>query len=170
MNAIFNLRNKTLTKIIVFFVFAIVLTSSCKKDDDIMLDKKITLDLYNSHYPYEINNDTLLLNSIINFCKNDYSKIDSIFFIINGLQTKSTYDGMDIHDSISIELYNLTDNVSINNSRIISDDITYNTYKSTNNLINYLPDYPINLGLRIVYDKEHCYWVLDIASLVLVRK
>jgi len=154
-----------------------LISSSCEKEKETIVyngsqDKKINFTILNDHYGYGSGFDTTIYSSsLINFNKSDYLIIDSIFFVISDLKTTSIMDGSDINKTISVELFNLTNNVIIQNSKIITDDVNASESKSSENLINYLPDSPINLGIRIINnDVNNCSWELHAASLILVRK
>lgn len=135
------------------------------------LDKKIILPILDDHYGSSYSMDTTIFSSsVINFNKNDYILIDSIFFMISDLKTRD-FNGDNVTDSISVELYNLTNSISIANSEIITDDINVNQIKSSANIKNFLPLIPINLGIRIINkNPNNCSWQIHAASLVLVRK
>lgn len=171
-----TLRSRhTIVWIIGTAILAIILLSSCEKESIIYnssLDKKITFTILDDHYGYGSGFDTTLYSSsVINFNKSDYLIIDSILFMISDLKTKSTLDGSDIAKTISVELFDLTNNICIHNSKIITDDVNASGFKSSENLIDSFPDSPINLGIRVINnDINYCSWELHAASLVLVRK
>lgn len=179
MKSISLQKASTIFGIFGLLLFSNLILSSCKKETikeitiyNGALDKKITLIILDDHYGVGSGYDTTVYSSsIINFNKNDYQIIDSIFFMISDLKTSSTFDGSDIVKTITIELFDLTNNVGIGNSKLITDDVNAAEFKSSGNLINYLPETPINLGIRIINDdRSNCSWQLHAASLVLVRK
>jgi hypothetical protein len=153
-------------------LLTILFSISCSKDiDNISLDKRIFLTILDDHYGWASGYDTTICSSsIINFNKNDYTSIDSIFFVISDLITMSPLDGSNITKTVSIELFDLTNQVSIANSKIETDDVKESQFKSSGNLIDFLPEKPINLGIRIINDADSCVWELHGASLILVRK
>ena len=83
--------------------------SSCEEMDAIQLDKKIILTILDDHYGYGSGFETTIYSSsLIGFDKNDYINIESISFVVSDLQTQKTTDGSDIIASISVELFDLT--------------------------------------------------------------
>jgi hypothetical protein len=143
---------------------------SCEKETEIILDKRITLVILDDHYGYGSGYDTTIYASaLINFNKNDYLIVDSIFFVISSLGTRG-HNGIDIDKTITVELFDLTNNASIENSKIVTDDIKSSEYKSSGNIVDFLPNTFINLGIRIINDDiNSCSWYLHAASLILVR-
>jgi hypothetical protein len=158
-----------------------LMTISCKKETIIehetiiykdSLDKKIILPILDDHYGANSGMDTTLyVSSLINFNKNDYADIDSIFFVVSSFKTISALTGIDVNKALSIELFDLTHNVAILGSSIVTDDINQAELKSSINIINALPTTPINLGIRIINDNTSLYtWELHAASIIMVRK
>lgn len=79
--------------------------------------------------------------TLIKFNKNNYPGVDSIIF------TPSAYSnaaGINCY----VQLYNLTDNVPIENSTVQSDVYDY-IFIDSGNIYNYLPDKEIDLAIRI---------------------
>lgn len=146
------------------------ISHSCRKDNEIILDKKVIFTILDDHHGWGSDSDTTMFSSgLINFDKTDYSSIDSIFFVISNLKTLDYY-GKDIQKTVSIELFDLSNNVSIEHSRITTDDVKISQFKITQNLITHLPSSPINIGIRVINaDKNNCYWELHAASLILKR-
>jgi hypothetical protein len=160
-----------------FLVALILISGSCSKDKEndpvnVILDKKILLPILDDHYGFGSGFDTTIYSSsVIRFNKSDYSSIDSMFFVISDLKTTSPVDGSDVSASVSVELFDLTNSVSISNSKIITDDIKSSQYKSSVNILNSLPGGEINLGIRIINnDRKTCSWELHAASIILIRK
>lgn len=186
-NSIKHIMKSILFKKIVtlFTILGLVITinltsTSCKKDNDTIIeketiiysesDKKIILPILNDHYGSGSGFDTTIYASpLINFNKNDYSNIDSIFFAISSLKTKSIIDGNDMIKTISVELIDLTHNTSIGNSIIITDDVLPSITKLSDNIISKLPNTDINIGVRIINDDPNCAWELHAASLIIIR-
>ena len=157
-----------------------VLMISCKKEiikekETIIyrdsLDKKIILPILDDHYGYGSGMDTTLyVSSLLNFNKNDYAEIDSIFFVISSFKTTSL-NGQDINKALSISLIDLTNNIVINGSTITTDDVPAAVFKSSQNILDSMPGTTINLGIRVINDNHNLYsWELHAASLILVRK
>jgi hypothetical protein len=148
-----------ITKLIFsLFIYSIFLITSCTKENDLELDKQIRINGIGSpgigsYYP---NSDTSwkLLDGyrIINFNKNNYSDIKTIVFSALIFST-------DTSNYCNVELYNLTDKVSIKNSQIKSNqlwglyDANSMNYIESANIINSLPDKTINLAVRIKSSK-----------------
>lgn len=108
-------------------------------------------------------------SGILLFNKNNYTKIDSAVFIAYDIKTATGCCGSpDIAKKVKIELYDLTNNQPILNSAIESDDITAGTYVRSNNFINYLPNGYVNLGTRMILDRNY-YAVTGDMYLVLYR-
>jgi hypothetical protein len=74
------------------------------------------------------------------FDKTDYSNVTSILFVPSIVSFEAS-------NTVTVELYNMTDNVSISNSQI--DHSGTFAFKYSENIFEYLPDYPITLGIRM---------------------
>nr|WP_321485569.1 hypothetical protein [uncultured Draconibacterium sp.] len=151
--------------------FLILGATSCN-EENYTLDKSISFSILDDHYGYGSGNDTTLYSSsLIDFNINDYILVDSVLFTISDLTTKSITDGSDISATVSVELFDLTNNTVIQNSKIVSDDIKASRCKLSSNLLSSFPDESINIGIRIINnDKTNCSWELHAASLILKRE
>jgi len=81
------------------------------------------------------------LEVINNFDISNYTSADSITFS-SYLQTT------DPNVSDTLDLYDLTNNMVINNSTLTSDSTSLDWKTTTLNFLNYLPHTPIKLGIR----------------------
>lgn len=77
-----------------------------------------------------------------------YENLTSVIFVVSDIKT-SDYSYNDVIGEGTFELFNMTNDQVIENSIIESDDIPENTYLSSQNLINYIPQEKINLGVRV---------------------
>ena len=78
------------------------------------------------------------------FNKKDYSGVSSILFVPSIVNHESK-------NRVTVELYNVTDGISILNSKV-NHRGTY-AFKYSENIYKDLPDYPITLGIRIKNSK-----------------
>lgn len=84
--------------------------------------------------------------TLIKFNKNDYPGVDSIIFTPSAYSNAS---GINCY----IQLYNLTDNVPIENSTVQSDVYDY-IFIDSGNIYDYLPDKEIDLAIRIKSERR----------------
>lgn len=111
---------------------------------------------------YNASKDTVI-NSIQNsgsgirfFNKNNYTNIDSAVFVAFDIKTATDCcSGSDVRKKLKIELFDLTNGHPILNSLIESDDIPKGTFARSNNFINNLPSGDIELGTRLISDKNY---------------
>lgn len=132
----------------IFLIITIALFEWGCDDDTLVYDKQIRLEIDGSVSnsstewlitPYET-------FTLINFNKHNYIGVDSIVFF-GSLYTS------DVTNTVYLELYNMTDSTSIQNTTLTSNMNDY-IFMSTNNIYDYLPDHEVNLGLRIRSQKE----------------
>lgn len=88
----------------------------------------------------------------------NYAEVDSIVFVVKALAQNS--DGL-------VELFNITDNQPIPDSKVIINTATYSKYVSRN-LINKLPNKNIDIGVKVSNINSVTY-LTDISYLVLYR-
>ncbi len=103
---------------------------------------------------------------IIKFNKNNYPGVDSIVFIVQPFSYDPSFESI-------VELYNFTDQVSIIESSLSSNQPSVNDnlkYLETSNLFNNLPDKEITLGIRIYSSKDDSHVSCGYSYLVLYRK
>jgi len=144
-----------------------------KIDTGSTVDKKVNLCLFeNSAGSTNGYSSYIFSTPQTDFLVSDYSKIDSIAFVVNDLEIYSFSTGKIITSkTLTIELMDLTNNTPIKNGKIVSSGISKNVYVSTVNIINNFPSTPINLGIKVTFDNTgNDYWALKHAKLVLVRK
>jgi len=79
------------------------------------------------------------------FDKTDYSNVTSILFVPSMVSFQSS-------NTVTVELYNITDNIAISNSQINHDE-NY-AFRYSENIFDQLPDYPITLGIRMINSQE----------------
>lgn len=96
------------------------------------------------------------------FCKNDYSNIDSIIFVPS-MHTN------DPNTKCIVELYNITDGLSIENSQIESNMPGYNFHYSQD-IANYLPPERIDIGVRIKSEHQGVVVSTGMASYLYIFK
>ncbi len=152
--------------VLMILAFYSLLLSSCTKEGpmgpsgkDGSVDKQIRFDL--QHINNFSTTDTTLATlenspcGIHQFNIGNYTGIDSVIFVVYDIGTASGCCGApDVNESAKIELFNLTDNQPIANSEITSDDITQGTFRSSENIVNSFPDKTIDIGIRIIFNKN----------------
>lgn len=104
------------------------------------LDKLIILPI---NFGANTTNTTPLIGGeLAKFNKNNYPQVDSIILVAN------PYVG-DAGNTVTLDLYNITDNTLINNSSITTNNLYGTGYLSSNNVYNMLPTHDITLGCSI---------------------
>jgi hypothetical protein len=79
---------------------------------------------------------------LVKFSKNNYPGVDSIILVANPYVD-------DVTNTSNVELYNITDDVPINNSKIVSSNLfSGTTFQQTGNVYGQLPDKEITLGIK----------------------
>jgi hypothetical protein len=96
------------------------------------------------------------------FNKNDYGNIDSIVFVPSLHSDNS-------NNKCIVELYNITDGISIENSQIESNSIGWDFYYSEN-IYNYLPSKTIDIGVRIKSENNGQYVSTGIISYLYIYR
>jgi hypothetical protein len=84
---------------------------------------------------------------LIKFNKNNYPGVDSITFVCNSYVTSSG-------TTATIQLYNLTDNLPINNSTITTGQLYPPSFLETGNLYNSLPNSTVRIGISLKSSKS----------------
>jgi hypothetical protein len=106
------------------------------------LDKVVIIPIFSST---NIGWSSNVVGNIARFNKHNYPGVDSITLVGNPYVSANT--------SGIIELYNITDNVVINNSTIVVNNVSSGSLpppvKETGNLFNALPDYTTTLGIKV---------------------
>ncbi len=143
-----------------------VLFFSCKEEDVTpSFDKEVRLT-----FPYEYwsTNQTQLellpsYSHLVKFNKTDYSNLDSIIFY-SSIATES------LDNTAELELFNVTDNVSIGNTTIqASTDFLKYTLIKSGNIKNELPNKEIDIAIRLK-SKNGKYVYVRSSFLLLKRK
>jgi hypothetical protein len=158
-----------------FFICLIIsLICQCRKDKSILLDKKITLDLFDNPMGNGFTYLTYIFSTVqTNFSISDYQNIDSVSFVINDLYIKAPNGNIVTNDTLRIELVNMANNNPIENAMIITTGIDKSKCLATRNLYNeFVVNNPINIGIKMSFKGKGAFdgWFLGHASLVLVRK
>jgi len=96
------------------------------------------------------------------FCKEDYSNIDSIIFV----PSMHTHD---LNTKCIVDLYNLTDGLSIENSQIESNMPGYNFHYSQD-IYEFLPSERIDIGVRVKSEHAGIGVSTGIASYLYIYK
>jgi hypothetical protein len=99
---------------------------------------------------------------LIKFNKLDYSNVDSITFV------PSMYTISDLN-KVYVELYNLTDNVSINNTQLESNVNDW-IFKESKNIYKDLPNKETILGIRLKSENENYVVSTGIRSYLFIYK
>jgi hypothetical protein len=130
-----------------------VLNSSCKKDEEIQLDKQITLSFGGPSYgSIVVSSDTIwrYLTSpdfkLINFNKHNYSGLKSAVFAAG-------ISSIDPKNFCVVELFNYTDSVPIPGSEIRNNSYA-DTFTCSGNILASLPDGTYDLGVRMKSTKK----------------
>jgi len=133
----------------------------CNGQDGI-LDKQILLPI---NYSANTTSTTPVIGAgLIKFSKKNYPNVDSIILVANPYVA-------DITNTANIELYNITDNLPINNSSIVTITLyDNNVYFQTGKVYNALPDKEITLGISFKSGKEGMFSASGICYLILYRK
>lgn len=120
-------------------------------------DKQIRFELGN--FPTAV--DTIIstpensLSYIQQFNINNYPGVDSAILLIYDIKTfADCCSGFDTISNASFELYDLTNNIPIANSRIVSDNIPDGTFVISKNFIKDLPNQTIDIGVRIITERD----------------
>ena len=104
---------------------------------------------------------------LVKFSKKNYPNVDSIILVAN------PYIG-DATNTAIVELYNITDNVPITNSIIISSNLPGNTtirpFLLSSNVYNSLPDKEITLGISLKSGSQGKFAASGTCYLILYRK
>lgn len=111
------------------------------------------------------NSTTLIYGGeLLKFSKKNYVGVDSIILVSNA------YVGDQANTSI-VELYNITDNIPIANSKIITNNLWSPTgFLQTGNLYNELPDKEITVGISLKSGNAGMFAATGSAYLILYRK
>jgi hypothetical protein len=129
---------------------------------DASSDKQIMLPINFSANTTSIN--PTIAGGLIKFNKKNYPNVDSIILVSN------PYVG-DATNTSNIELYNMTDNVAINKSKLTTNSL-YETssFIQTGNLYDQLPDYDITIGMSLKSGSEGKFAATGTPYLFLFRK
>lgn len=120
---------------------------SCDDDDAPMpiLDKEVRLSF---PFEYYSTNETTYqippeYTHLVDFNLNNYHDIDSVFLVCSLASS-------DLQDSVSVRLFNVTDNIVIEEAELI-ESTEHSNYKwnTTGNLLDFLPDKQIDLAVQI---------------------
>lgn len=76
------------------------------------------------------------------FNKNDYPYVKSIIFVPSLVNFEEG-------NTVTAELFNVTDNVPISGSQVIQDAVGLFQFKYSENIYEQLPNYPVSLSIRL---------------------
>lgn len=148
---------------LLYFFFLFVFFSCTEENVNINnLDKQIPFNLSSSTIifnPYSTTSDTLIYTSrnyihgIHQFNIENYSSLKSATFVVYDISTIDM-SGNDIAKTVKIELYDLTNKIAIANSLIVSDNTQIGGFVSSTNILNSFPKQSIDLGVRVIFDKN----------------
>jgi hypothetical protein len=117
----------------------------CKSQDD----KQIRLDIGPS--PYNVYSTDYVLNQyndedgyLIKFNKLNYANVESIIFV----PSMAAWSAPDQPTTCFVQLFNLTDNVAINNSELQSSVRAF-VFQESGNILNDLPSKEVTLAMRV---------------------
>jgi hypothetical protein len=100
---------------------------------------------------------------LIKFTKSNYVGVDSIILVANPYVA-------DAKNTAIVELYNITDNVAVNNGTIISNNLYSDTsYIQTRNVYNALPQKEVMLGISLKSGNEGMFAATGKCYLLLFR-
>lgn len=95
-------------------------------------------------------------NGIVNFNIDNYSRVDSAIFIVYDIVTATGCCGApDATAEVRIELFDLTNQVAISQSEIVSDDLPEGTSAISKNISNSFPHQVIDIGIRMIIDDSY---------------
>jgi len=101
---------------------------------------------------------------LIKFSKKNYPGVDSIIFVANPYVA-------DITNTSIVELFNVTDNVPINNGKITTSRLyDAQAFLQTGNVYNQLPDKEITLGIRFSSGTSGKFAATGSCFLILYRR
>ncbi len=101
---------------------------------------------------------------LIKFSKRNYTNVDSIIFVANPYVA-------DITNTAILDLYNITDNVPISNSRITTNSLSSDrVFLQTGNVYNAIPDKEITLGISLKSGNNGMFAASGSCYLILYRK
>jgi hypothetical protein len=110
---------------------------------------------------YLSQHDTFYLHD---FNKLDYTNVASILFVPSMYVTEN-----DVNNFITVELFNITDNVPIPNTQITSYENAY-IFKYSENIYDALPNYPITLAIKLKSnDTGSCVMLGYVSYLYILR-
>ena len=129
---------------------------------------QININLYKNLGTGGIPSNDIYDGNIIEFNKINYSNIDSIKLAISNVFTGDPNTGLQAEKNISIELFDLTNDESINDSKIITDDIPSGQTQFSINIMDNIPNETINLGVYI-NEEDNCYFTIGTIDLIIWR-
>lgn len=101
---------------------------------------------------------------LLKFSKKNYPGVDSIILVANPYVD-------DVTNTSNVELYNITDNLPINNSKITTSNLfSATTFLQTGNVFGQLPDKEITLGIRFSSGTDGKFASSGSSFLILYRK
>lgn len=154
------------------FIGLIIITS-CNKEDDNYIDtsdKKVIIGLYSEKGSTSIHDTTVYSTNALMFNKTDYSNVDSIVLVTSGVETVSSSSLINVKKEIVIELYDLTNDKPIENSKIVTDDILSSETVASMDIKDFLPKSAINLGIRITITNHANFYVkIQAISLIIYK-
>lgn len=161
--------SKSLFFLLIFGLF--IFSCSKENDNEVELDKKIIIPLYQGTSGFGSNPEIKLISTpLINFNKNDYVNIDSAYLMISGLTITNSSSITTYSDTIKIELYDLTNQRVIENSSILSSYIPKESYVKSPDFFNSLPDSGINIALQVTNNYYYpSTYTIESAILIMIR-
>jgi len=162
------LKNEIRRFSFIFYVFFLVV-SGCKKEtiikETVINDKLLRIEVGRNGIS---SLDTSWIMSefptynLPDFNKNDYKNVDSIIFV------PSMYSDTSINKCI-VELFNITDSVSIKNTIVESNSSDWG-FRYSKNIYDALPDKRIFLGMRIKSEHKDFYVSTGIVSYIYIYR
>ncbi|HEY9116091.1 MAG TPA: hypothetical protein VIN10_15445 [Bacteroidales bacterium] len=137
------------TQILIILAITFVSFTGCKKDEPIEFNNEVMITLLNSGMGTSDTVTWVYPVSEPYFDISNYSNVKSAVLLVSNIRTSEIDSNNDVTGEGTWELYDLTNNKTIENSSVTSDDIPEGTYKSSSNFLNNIPGGKIKLGIRI---------------------
>jgi hypothetical protein len=101
-------------------------------------------------YKYSDNSD----HGMVKFNIDNYINIDSAIIIAYDIKVRDGYPGNVISGTMKLELFDCTNSKVIQNSEIISGEISSGSYAYSKNFLSYLPHEDIELGIKLTKSSD----------------
>lgn len=152
----------TKNQILIILAIAFLSFTGCKKETSIEFNNEVMITLSKGMGCSTVEGWTYPIY-IPYFDISNYSNIKSAVLLVSDI--KSNDDNGDVIGEGTWQLYDITNDKIIENSDISSDDIPENTYKSSVNFVDNIPNEKIKLGILV---KSGGNYLVECGSITLV--